>query len=40
MLTSFLFIGRHNWKLDWDVLGKGHRWENDLIGYQSSSDYM
>ncbi|CCH40951.1 NADH dehydrogenase [ubiquinone] iron-sulfur protein 4, mitochondrial [Wickerhamomyces ciferrii] len=20
--------------------GKGHRWENDLIGYQSSSDYM
>ncbi|CUM64106.1 uncharacterized protein PRCAT00001697001 [Priceomyces carsonii] len=35
--------GRHNrdhWKLDWDVLGKGNRWENDLIGYQSSSDYM
>ncbi|CCG22807.1 plasma membrane-localized protein [Candida orthopsilosis Co 90-125] len=30
----------HNWKLDWDVLGKGNRWENDLIGYQSSSDYM
>lgn len=35
--------GRHNrkfWKLDWDVLGKENRWENDLIGYQSSADYM
>ncbi|ODV67628.1 hypothetical protein HYPBUDRAFT_107563 [Hyphopichia burtonii NRRL Y-1933] len=35
--------GHHNaksWKLDWDVLGKGNRWENDLIGYQSSADYM
>lgn len=35
--------GRHNgdhWSLDWDVLGKGNRWENDLIGYQSSADYM
>lgn len=28
------------WKLDWDVLGKGNRWENDLMGYQGSSDYM
>lgn len=35
--------GRFNsshWKLNWDVLGKGNRWENDLIGYQSSADYM
>jgi NADH dehydrogenase (ubiquinone) Fe-S protein 4 len=32
--------GQHNWKIDWDVLGKGNRWENDLIGYQSSGDYM
>lgn len=35
--------GHHNghfWKLDWDVLGGAHRWENDLIGYQSSGDYM
>lgn len=31
--------GSH-WKLNWDVLGKGNRWENDLIGYQSSADYM
>ncbi|EGW34731.1 uncharacterized protein SPAPADRAFT_57797 [Spathaspora passalidarum NRRL Y-27907] len=29
-----------NWKLDWDVLGKGNRWENDLMGYQGSADYM
>lgn len=29
-----------SWKLDWDVLGKGNRWENDLMGYQSSGDYM
>lgn len=35
--------GTHNtdaWKLDWDVLGAGNRWENDLMGYQGSSDYM
>lgn len=29
-----------HWKLDWDVLGKGNRWENDLMGYQGSADYM
>lgn len=36
-------LGHHNgkfWKLDWDVLGKGNRWENDLMGYQGSADYM
>ncbi|KAL7666574.1 NADH dehydrogenase [ubiquinone] iron-sulfur protein 4, mitochondrial [[Candida] zeylanoides] len=35
--------GHHNgdhWKLDWDVLGAGNRWENDLIGYQGTADYM
>lgn len=35
--------GHHNgayWKLDWDVLGKSNRWENDLMGYQGSADYM
>lgn len=35
--------GVHNrsvWRLEWDILGKGNRWENDLIGYQSSGDYM
>lgn len=28
------------WKLEWDILGKGNRWENDLTGYQSTADYM
>jgi NADH dehydrogenase (ubiquinone) Fe-S protein 4 len=26
--------------MDWDVLGKGHRWENPLMGWQSSGDHM
>jgi NADH dehydrogenase (ubiquinone) Fe-S protein 4 len=26
--------------MDWDVLGKGHRWENLLMGWQSSADHM
>lgn len=36
-------LGIHNasnWKLDWDVLARANRWENDLMGYQSSGDYM
>lgn len=35
--------GHHNahfWKLDWDILGAANRWENDMMGYQSSGDYM
>ncbi|KAI0006801.1 ETC complex I subunit conserved region-domain-containing protein [Xylariaceae sp. FL0662B] len=32
--------GGHHWRMDWDVLGKGHRWENPLMGWQSSGDYM
>lgn len=28
------------WRIDWDVLEKGNRWENDLIGFQGTSDYM
>lgn len=28
------------WKLEWDILGKGNRWENDLMGYQGTADYM
>lgn len=28
------------WKLEWDILGKGNRWENDLTGYQGTADYM
>jgi len=30
----------HAWRMDWDVLGKGHRWENTLMGWQSSADFM
>ena len=26
--------------MDWDVLSKGHRWENPLMGWQSSGDFM
>ena len=26
--------------MDWDVLEKGHRWENPLMGWQSSGDMM
>ncbi|KAI1775719.1 ETC complex I subunit conserved region-domain-containing protein [Hypoxylon cercidicola] len=32
--------GSHHWRMDWDVLGKGHRWENPLMGWQSSGDFM
>ncbi|KAF3938041.1 hypothetical protein ABW19_dt0201175 [Dactylella cylindrospora] len=28
------------WRMDWDVLGKGHRWENPLMGWQSSADFV
>lgn len=31
--------GRH-WRMDWDILQKGHRWENPLMGWQSSADYL
>ncbi|KAL5358410.1 ETC complex I subunit conserved region-domain-containing protein [Aspergillus floccosus] len=30
----------HHWRMDWDVLGRGHRWENPLMGWQSSADCM
>jgi NADH dehydrogenase (ubiquinone) Fe-S protein 4 len=30
----------HHWRMDWDVLGKGHRWENPLMGWQSSADFV
>jgi NADH dehydrogenase (ubiquinone) Fe-S protein 4 len=26
--------------MDWDILQKGHRWENPLMGWQSSGDTM
>jgi len=30
----------HQWRMDWDLLSKGHRWENPLMGWQSSADFM
>lgn len=30
----------HHWRMDWDILAKGHRWENPLMGWQSSADFM
>lgn len=30
----------HQWRMDWDILQKGHRWENPLMGWQSSADFM
>jgi hypothetical protein len=32
--------GTRHWRMDWDVLAKGHRWENPLMGWQSSGDFM
>ncbi|KAF1928019.1 uncharacterized protein M421DRAFT_421217 [Didymella exigua CBS 183.55] len=29
-----------HWLMDWDVLAKGHRWENPLMGWASSADFM
>lgn len=26
--------------MDWDPLPKGYRWENPLMGWQSSADFM
>ncbi|KAK7715795.1 ndufs4 NADH dehydrogenase Fe-S protein subunit [Botryosphaeria dothidea] len=30
----------HHWQMDWDPLPRGHRWENPLMGWQSSADFM
>ncbi|KAL8382608.1 hypothetical protein RB595_006404 [Gaeumannomyces hyphopodioides] len=32
--------GLRQWRMDWDVLEKGHRWENPLMGWQSSADFV
>ncbi|KAL4081092.1 Ndufs4, NADH dehydrogenase Fe-S protein 4 [Scleroderma citrinum] len=28
------------WRIDWDILQGGGRWENPLMGFASSADYM
>ncbi|GBE85038.1 NADH-ubiquinone oxidoreductase 21kDa subunit [Sparassis latifolia] len=30
----------HRWRIDWDVLQGAGRWENPLMGWASSADYM
>ncbi|KAL8940389.1 MAG: hypothetical protein Q9211_002301 [Gyalolechia sp. 1 TL-2023] len=30
----------HQWRMDWDILQKGHRWENPLMGWQSTADAL
>ncbi|KAI9731379.1 MAG: NADH:ubiquinone oxidoreductase 21kD subunit [Cirrosporium novae-zelandiae] len=30
----------NDWRMDWDPLSKGYRWENPLMGWQSSADSM
>ena len=32
--------GSHVWRIDWDILSKANKWENDLMGWASSGDYM
>lgn len=32
--------GTVSWRLDWDVLNRANRWENDMMGWPSSGDYM
>ncbi|KAK9235295.1 ETC complex I subunit conserved region-domain-containing protein [Lipomyces kononenkoae] len=32
--------GTKSWRLDWDVDQKSNRWENDMMGWNSSGDYM
>lgn len=28
------------WRLDFDIIGKSNRWENDLMGWQGTGDIM
>ncbi|RPD54647.1 NADH-ubiquinone oxidoreductase 21kDa subunit [Lentinus tigrinus ALCF2SS1-7] len=30
----------NRWRIDWDILPGGGRWENPLMGWASSADYM
>ncbi|KZT60285.1 hypothetical protein CALCODRAFT_127569 [Calocera cornea HHB12733] len=32
--------GANKWRIDWDTLPAGGRWENRLMGWTSSADYM
>ncbi|KAI8381472.1 ETC complex I subunit conserved region-domain-containing protein [Radiomyces spectabilis] len=32
--------GTRHWRIDFDILEEGNRWENPLIGWASSADYQ
>lgn len=38
--TSSAKYTSHHWRLDWDILQGGGRWENPLMGWASSADYV
>lgn len=33
-------FGTHNWRIDWDIVPRANKWENDMMGWASSGDYM
>ncbi|KAI9492914.1 ETC complex I subunit conserved region-domain-containing protein [Zychaea mexicana] len=33
-------FGTRHWRIDFDILPEGNRWENPLIGWASSADYQ
>lgn len=35
-----LTAGSHVWRVDWDIVPRANRWENDMMGWASSGDYM
>ncbi|GAA5874489.1 hypothetical protein JCM8547_007375 [Rhodosporidiobolus lusitaniae] len=38
--TSSAKATSHHWRVDWDTLQGAGRWENPLMGWASSADYM
>ncbi|KWU42878.1 hypothetical protein RHOSPDRAFT_20454 [Rhodotorula sp. JG-1b] len=38
--TSSAKTTSHNWRIDWDILQGAGRWENPLMGWASSADYV
>ncbi|GAA5862659.1 hypothetical protein JCM1840_002627 [Sporobolomyces johnsonii] len=38
--TSSAKATAHHWRVDWDILQGAGRWENPLMGWASSADYM
>ncbi|GAA6061853.1 hypothetical protein JCM10212_001286 [Sporobolomyces blumeae] len=38
--TSSAKATAHHWRVDWDILQGSGRWENPLMGWASSADYM